>query len=178
MKKLYEKCLSYSFINGLIMIICLLDLISVALVSGTLLKSTDSAYFLEALAQLPFLPIVYGILVAFNILLIILSLIRWRRNPVNKMYLTSSLFGVLMLLIGIHVFPLVRLTYYAVFGQVQAIGKMTLKLNEAALMNRLMSMLFALIISGFLAIAMLMMALVVYFQIKGKLYFPRREEDG
>lgn len=176
MKKLGAKFLSYSFINALIFIVCVLDLAGVTLISSQLMTSNNSSYFLEALKNLAFLPVGYIAFIILNIILLICSLIRWQRNKANKMYLTIVIFSILMLLISVRVLPLVRLTVYELMNNQKMVSAMTLSMNEAALMNYLMGLLFAFIISGFIALGMLMMSGVVHYQIKGKLYFPRREE--
>lgn len=175
MKKLWEKCLSYGFINALILIICVLDLAGVTFISSQLMTSNNSSYFLEALKKLAFLPVGYIAFVILNIILLICSLMRWRRNKINKMYLISMIFSALMLLISLRVLPMVRLTVYELMNNQKMVSAMTLSMNEAALMNYLMGLLFAFIISGFIALGMLMMSGVIHYQIKGKLYFPRRE---
>lgn len=176
MKKLCQKCLSYSFINALILIICVLDLVGVILIGARLMTSNNSSYFLEALKNLNFLPVGYIAFIILNIILVICSLIRWLRNKVNKMYLINVIFSIVMLILCMRVLPLVRLTVYEVMNNQKMVSAMTLSMNEAALMNYLMGLLFAFIISGFIALGMLMMSGVIHYQIKGKLYFPRREE--
>ena len=166
---------SYKFIGKLTLLVCLLNIIFMFMMSFSLLPYNAATPLITALAQYPFFPFVYGVIFLLTIFLGILSLLRFRQNTKNKMFLIHLIYAILIIVLLIHGFDLVRMCTYLLIGKTSALQVMVSAYNDNTLLSHLMSMLFGYLTCGYLSLGMALISLVLQLQIAGKLYFPRSE---